>query len=257
MRLLTPVVNDSSGPNTPKKKRKNTMDTTMETMILLVGQFCSSLFLWIGIALLAERATISAFQKRFVQIFCALLFMVWLAATPLLAQSGFFRGVGIPLALVLTLLFGFVLMFSQTFRKLLTITPMHWIIGIQVFRVLGGIWLIGYAQGQLPSLFALPAGIGDTLTGLTAPLVAYWSYKNGKGARLIAYIWCTFGTLDLLDALTLANLSNSTALIGVLPFVLIPAFGVPRSLVLHGYTFWLLVKRRAEKAIRTEKAIQL
>ncbi len=183
--------------------------------------------------------------------------MVWLAATPLLAQSGFFRGVGIPLALVLTLLFGFVLMFSQTFRKLLTITPMHWIIGIQVFRVLGGIWLIGYAQGQLPGLFALPAGIGDTLTGLTAPLVAYWSYKNGKGARLIAYIWCTFGTLDLLDALTLANLSNSTALIGVLPFVLIPAFGVPRSLVLHGYTFWLLVKRRAEKAIRTEKAIQL
>jgi hypothetical protein len=246
-----------AGPNTPKKKRKNTMDTTMETIILLVGQFCSSLFLWIGIALLAERATISALQKRFIQIFGALLFLVWFAATPLLAQSGFFLGVGIPLTLVLTLIFGFVLMFSQTFRKLLAITPMHWIIGIQVFRVLGGIWLIGYAQGQLPGLFALPAGIGDTLTGLTAPLVAYWSYKKWKGARLIAYVWCTFGTLDLLDAITLANLSNSTALLGVLPFVLIPAFGVPRVLVLHGYTFWLLVKRRAEKAIRTEKAIQL
>ena len=232
------------------------MNTTMETIILLVGQFCSSLLLWVGIALLAERATISAFQKRFVQIFCALLFLVWFAATPLLAQSGFFLGVGIPLALVLTLLFGFVLMFSQTFRKLLTITPMHWIIGIQVFRVLGAMWLIGYAQGQLPGLFALPAGIGDTLTGLTAPLVAYWSYKKWKGARLIAYIWCLFGTLDLLDAITLANLTNP-ALIGVLPFVLIPAFGVPRSLVLHGYTFWLLVKRRTEKVIRTEKAIQL
>jgi len=102
------------------------MDTTMETMILLVGQFCSSLFLWIGIALLAERATISAFQKRFIQIFGALLFLVWFAAIPLLAQRGFFRGVGIPLALVLTLIFGFFLMFSQTFRKLLTITPMHW-----------------------------------------------------------------------------------------------------------------------------------
>ena len=232
------------------------MNTTMETIILLVGQFCSSLFLWIGIALLAERATISALQKRFIQIFGALLFLVWFAATPLLAQSGFFRGVGIPLALVLTLLFGFVLMFSHTFRQLLTITPMHWIIGIQVFRVLGGMWLIGYAQGQLPGMFALPAGIGDTLTGLTAPLVAYWSSKNGKGARLIAFIWCLFGTLDLLDAITLANLSNS-ALIGVLPFVLIPAFGVPRALVLHGYTFWLLGKRSVEKAIRTEKAIQL
>jgi hypothetical protein len=86
--------------------------------------------------------------------------------------------------------------------------------------------------------------------------VAYWCYKNGKGARLIAFIWCLFGTLDLLDAITLANLTNP-ALIAVLPFVLIPAFGVPRSLVLHGYTFWLLGKRRTEKAMRTEKAIQL
>ena len=145
-------------------------------------------------------------------------------------------------------------MFSQTFRKLLTITPMHWIIGIQVFRVLGGMWLIGYAQGQLPGLFALPAGIGDTLTGLTAPLVAYWFSKNGKGAQLIAFIWCLFGTLDLLDAITLANLTNP-ALIAVLPFVLIPAFGVPRSLVLHGYTFWLLGKRRTEKAIQLSRGI--
>jgi hypothetical protein len=243
-----------AGPHTPKKKRRQTMNTTMETIILLVGQFCSSLFLWIGIALLAERATISAFQKRCIQIFGALLFLVWFAATPLLAQRGFFRGVGIPLALVLTLLFGLVLMFSPTFRKLLTITPMHWIIGIQVFRVLGAMWLIGYAQGQLPGMFALPAGIGDTLTGLTAPLVAYWFYKNGKGARLIAFIWCLFGTLDLLDAITLANLTNP-ALIAVLPFVLIPAFGVPRSLVLHGYTFWLLGKRRTEKAIQLSRGI--
>jgi len=147
-------------------------------------------------------------------------------------------------------------MFSQTFRKLLTVTPMHWIIGIQVFRVLGGIWLIGYAQGLLPGVFALPAGIGDVTTGLTAPLVAYWFYKQGKGARLIAFIWCLFGTLDLLNAITLANLSNAIAL-RALPFVLIPAFGVPRALLLHGYTFWLLGKSRAEKAIRTKKAIQL
>ena len=134
---------------------------------------------------------------------------------------------------------------SQTFRKLLSVTPMHWIIGIQVFRVLGGIWLIGYAQGLLPGAFALPAGIGDVTTGLTAPLVAYWVYKQGKGARLIAFIWCLFGTLDLLNAITLANLSNATALRD-LPFVLIAAFGVPRSLLLHGYTFWQFGKKRPE-----------
>ena len=226
------------------------MNTTMETVTLLLGQFFSSLFLWIGIALIAERAAITAFQKRFIQIFGAVLFIAWYAATPLLAQRGFFRDNGIALAMALTLIFGSVLMFSQTFRKLLAVTPMHWIIGIQVFRMLGGIFLIGYVQGQLPGLFALPAGIGDFITGITAPFVAYWYYKNGKRARLIAFIWCLFGTLDLLDAITLGNVANAIPMIGVLPFVLIPAFGVPRSLVLHGYTFWLLAKRRTEKAIQ-------
>jgi hypothetical protein len=114
--------------------------------------------------------------------------------------------------------------------------------------------LDGYhVQGVLPGNFALPAGIGDTLTGLTAPVVAYWVYKQGKGARLIASLWNIFGTLDLLNALTLGALANlhvqtepAAALLAALPFVLIPAFGVPRGLLLHGYTFWLLGKRRTE-----------
>ena len=234
--------------------------TTLETIILLVVQFFGSLLLWIAIALLAERATITVFQKRCIEIFCAVLLLVWYAATPFLALRGFFAEGGLTLVLVLTLIFGFVLMFSKTFRKLLDITPMHWMIGFQVLRVFGVTWLIGYAQGLLPATFAIPAGIGDTLTGLTAPLVAYWYYKKWKGARLIAFIWCLLGSLDLVNAITLANVAHATAAIAVLPFVLIPAVGVPRFLVLHGYTFWLLGKRRTAKAIqprRTAKAIQL
>jgi hypothetical protein len=228
----------------------------METIMLGI-QFFSNLLLWIGISLVAERATISTFQKRFVQMMSAMLFIAWFAAIDLLAQSGFFRAnVAVLLVFLLTAIFGFSLFFSQTFRKLLIVTPMHWIIGIQVFRVIGGVFLVGYVQGQLPGLFALPAGIGDVLTGITALLVAYWSYKNGKGARLIAYIWNSFGVLDFVDALTLGALASfirvepTTALLGVLPFVLIPAFGVPRSFLLHGYTFWLLGKGRAEKKIQ-------
>src|SRR6516164_9057442 len=30
-----------------------------------------------------------------------------------------------------------------------------------------------YFQGELPGVFAIPAGVGDVLTGLFAPLVAY------------------------------------------------------------------------------------
>jgi hypothetical protein len=250
MRHPTNVVNFSSGLHPPKKKRKNMMET-----IIHGTTFLSLLLLWIGIALVAERANISVFQKRFVQITSAMLFIAWFAAIDLLAQNGFFRINGaVLLVFFLTTIFGFSLFFSQTFRKLLAVTPMHWIIGIQVFRAIGGVFLIGYAQGLLPGLFALPAGIGDVLTAITALVAAYWSYKNGKGARLLAYIWNWFGVLDFVDALTLGTLASfirvepTTALLGVLPFVLIPAFGVPSSFLLHGYTFWLLGKRRTKTA---------
>ena len=216
-------------------------------------QVVASLLWWLGISLLAERANISTTQKRSVQIASALLLGAWLAIVYLLAQSGFFQASGAIVFAFLPAILGIFLFFSPTFAKLLSVMPMHWIIGIQVFRVLGGVFLIGYAQGLLSGNFALPAGIGDVLTGITAPLVAYWSYKNGKGARLVAYLWNIFGTLDLVDALTLGALANlqvntepTAALLGALPYVLIPAFGVQRSLLLHGYTFWLLGKGRTK-----------
>jgi len=151
------------------------METFMLGTILAV-QFFAVLLLWIGIFLVAERAHISTFQKRFVQITSAILFIAWFTTIYLLAQNSFFRATeGIPLALIFPLIFGLFLFFSQTFRKLLIVTPMHWIIGFQGYRVLGGVFFIWYMQGQLPGLFALPAGIGDVLTGITAPVVVYWS----------------------------------------------------------------------------------
>jgi hypothetical protein len=226
----------------------------MET-IILGTQFFANLLLWIGLSLVAERAPISALQKRFVQITSAMLLIVWLAAIYLLAKHSFFLVTGaIPLVLIIPLVGGFFLFFSQTFKKLLSVTPMHWIIGFHVFRVLGSLLLIGYMQGSLPGIAALPGGIGDVTTGLTAPLVAYWFYKKGKGARLLAYIWNSFGALELINALTIGILAQTplmksdpkAALLGALPFVLFPAFTLPRSLLLHGYTFWLLGKRRTE-----------
>jgi len=227
----------------------------METIIL--GTQCFVIFvLWIGISLVAERAPISTYQKRFVQMTSAVLLIAWLVAIYLLAENRFFLVTGtIPLAILVPFTVGFFLFFSQTFRKLLSVTPMHWIIGFQVFRVLGTLLLIGYVQSLLPGIAALPGGIGDVVTGLTAPLVAYWFYKKGKGARLIAYIWNSFGVLELANAVTLGILAQTplikagpiAAHLGVLPFVLFPAFTTARSLLLHGYTFWLLGKRRTEK----------
>jgi hypothetical protein len=88
----------------------------------------------------------------------------------------------IPVALVTTLLLGYLLLLSPTFRRIVAVVPQQWQIGIQPFRVLGGMWLIRYFAGELPGLFALPAGIGDVATGLLAPFVAY-AWYSGKPMR--------------------------------------------------------------------------
>lgn len=42
------------------------------------------------------------------------------------------------------------------------------IVALQVFRIIGGVFIIEMARGHLPPIFALPAGIGDICTGLLA-----------------------------------------------------------------------------------------
>jgi hypothetical protein len=70
------------------------------------------------------------------------------------------------------------------------------------FRVLGGVFIVRYLQGEIPGFFAIPAGVGDLLTGIFAPLVAYWLYSGKSYARGAAIAWNLFGMADLVDAVT-------------------------------------------------------
>lgn len=51
-----------------------------------------------------------------------------------------------------------------------------------VFRIAAVAFLITLALGHLPALFALPAGLGDIVTGIAAPLVAR-KLARGTGRR--------------------------------------------------------------------------
>jgi hypothetical protein len=46
--------------------------------------------------------------------------------------------------------------------------PATWLVALQVYRVLGAVLLVNWARGAAPGIFALPAGIGDVITGLLA-----------------------------------------------------------------------------------------
>ncbi|MCD2191809.1 hypothetical protein LQ327_00185 [Actinomycetospora endophytica] len=107
------------------------------------------------------------------------------------------------------------------------------------FRIAGVGMLLMMALGELPALFALPAGLGDIATGLAAPLVAL---RPAQGTGRRRALWFNrLGTLDLIVAIILGALTSfqlvtvtpvNTA-ITELPLALIPTSAVPLLLVLH------------------------
>jgi hypothetical protein len=122
--------------------------------------------------------------------------------------------------------------------------PQPWIVGVQLYRALGVVFLILYAAGRLPSLFAWPAGGGDIAIGLCAPVVglAYaWAPREAVG---LVRAWNVLGILDLVVAVTTGFLTTpslispidvhpTSELMTMLPMVLIPVYLVPLSIVLH------------------------
>ena len=218
------------------------------TMVLVVSSTLAWVGFYVGIRALPGA---TARQSRWI-IGSVVVAAAWLLGVFLLGGAG--NDVlppRIPVALGATLLVGYLLLLSPTFRRIIAAVPQHWLIGIQVFRILGAVWLVSYFAGGLPGLFALPAGIGDVATGLVAPFVAYAWYRGKPYARSAAIAWNLFGMADLVNAVVLATLTGAGASI-VFPLVLIPAYGVPRSLLMHSYSLIRLLRRTSEQPQRAE-----
>jgi hypothetical protein len=146
---------------------------------------------------------------------------------------------------------------SESVARLVSAIPLHWLVAAQVYRVMGGIFLVLWAAGRMPWQFALPAGIGDVTTGIVAVVVAALLARNAIGAHRATYVWCLFGIADLVVAITMGAMTSPgrphllafdapNLLISSYPLVMIPTFGVPLALMLHGLV--LLRLRRGAAA---------
>ena len=217
------------------------------TLILLqtVIQSISSTLYWVGFYLGIRALPGDDWRRQRWAIGSAMILTAWLVGIMLLAASGFFRpdAQRIPAALLMTLAAGYLLFLSPTFREIIAGIPQHWLIGIQTFRVLGGVFLVRYFQGELPGLFAIPAGVGDVLTGLFAPVVAYWWFAGKPYARGATIAWNLFGMADLVNAVAIGWLTGGGGGGIVFPIVLIPIYAVPRAFLVHSYSLIGLLRK--------------
>ena len=201
--------------------------------------------LWLGI----QQTGFDAGTRARVWLAIALPFTAWLAVVWWLAVEGAFRARPgapvLPVAILLPVLIALpVLLRSERIGRLLDATPGSWLVGLQVYRIFGGIFLVAWSRGAMSGTFAVPAGAGDVFVGLLALPVAYLLHARAPAARGVAIAWNILGLVDFAIAIGIGILSapgplqvivpdRPNALIGTFPTVMIPAFAVPSSILLH------------------------
>ena len=218
----------------------------MSTNLLAVLIVATTASVVVAIFLVLWREGTSARDSR-VAAFSGIVLAAWATLTAVLARRGFFLQtdpdrlppVGVTLLLVLIVL-AVCLVAFPTLRRLLT-NQRHLIL-LNLWRLVGLVFLMLMANGQMPALWALPAGIGDVIVGVVAPWIAR-DVEMLQGRRR-AIIFNLFGMADLVVAVGLGTMTSpgpthvfqttpTSVLATQFPLALVPTFLVPLAFVLH------------------------
>jgi hypothetical protein len=212
--------------------------------IFIVALTVVQIAAYAGLIALAARQTTIATRTQFaVPLIVAALLAAWLGwamlavrepvVTPEPPPTGV-QNVGLLLKMGAFFSLGIAALFSsKSMRAICAAIPPAWLIGVQIYRVAGVMFLWPFlAFNALPTSFALLAGIGDILIGVAAPFVVLALLRKQPRARSYAVAWNYFGILDFFVAVTAAVLSQSTN-ISHFPLVIVPLFIVPVGLLAH------------------------
>jgi hypothetical protein len=183
----------------------------------------------------------------------------WLLLVATLAAVGFFSasvygtplvGIAFALPVIAVLLLR---ARSNTVRALITTIPLTMLVAVHVGRLLGVEFLLMQAAGRLPSTFAFEAGWGDIIVASASLPLAFAVQRRLRGWRAWVLVWNCVGVADLIAAVVLGAGSAagsptrfiyeepSSALMGTLPWFLIPGYLVPLYLVSHLAIFFRLL----------------
>jgi hypothetical protein len=192
-------------------------------------------------AIAAQRTSLSPKTKTIVPFVVAAFFASWLGIAVLVGDGTNFpisresRQAMSGLAALVPFLVAVIALFaSKNLRAINAATPSAWLIGIQTYRVAGIMFLYPFVTyAILPAGFGYPAGIGDAITGIFAPIVAWMVAQNRPHALKWAVAWNLFGILDLIVAPATALFFQARVL-NIYPLALVPLFlGPPLGIFTH------------------------
>lgn len=143
---------------------------------------------------------------------------------------------------------------STRVNALIQEIPSSWLVYIQSFRILVEIflWML-FARNIIPVQMTFEGSNYDILTGLSAPLVAYYTLSQNKWPRIVAVLWNFSGLLLVTNIFLVAFLSTpgpmrqffnepTNTIVAYFPFVWLPAFIVPFAYLMHILSIKQIIK---------------
>ena len=197
---------------------------------------------------------------------CGAVFLVWGAFMFWVCLSGAPRKLGLPGNLIVPLAWGLpsLILFWKRNWFLDRHLSQRWLIGLQLFRVIGGVFLIEMTRGNIPGIFAYPAGLGDILVGFVALGVLMIYRQSERVPRAGVLLVACIGVADFMSAFFFSVTSSPGPLqifhpavtnnMILFPTGMIPLFLVPYAIFFHTLSllnYWTF-ERQAASGTRLE-----
>ena len=214
------------------------LDAHFITVFIVVGSIMVTPFYVLGTYVFSDASPKKGLQiGTMFLIWGAFMFWVCLSDTP--RRLGLVGNLIVPISWLLPSL---ILLWKKDWFLSQQLSQ-KWLIGLQLFRVIGGVFLIEMTRGNIPGIFAYPAGLGDILVGLVA-LTVLLVYREGENIPK-AGIFLVFGlgVTDFLSAFFFGITSSQGPLqifhpainnnLILFPTGMIPLFLVPYAIFFH------------------------
>jgi hypothetical protein len=137
--------------------------------------------------------------------------------------------VGVPVGAVV------ILMISGHLKTWTAGVDPRWPAAVQLWRVVGAAFLFGWQSGELPSGFAIPAGVGDIATGLAALWFLAAVHRDSLTRRhLVSFTLLGIGDFAVA---VVTGVALSPANLEALPWILFPTLAVPFFAIFHAVSW--------------------
>ncbi|HSS86455.1 MAG TPA: hypothetical protein VLL30_22100 [Reyranella sp.] len=140
-------------------------------------------------------------------------------------------------------------------RQAMLSLPLPLMVGLNIGRVAGVLFLLLAAEGRLSGPFPYSAGWGDIIAGAVA-LPILWLMQETDRHTTAIHLWNAFGMADLVMAIGLGVTSAANSPLGIfrdgagseamqqLPWSFVPTVLVPLYMILHAI-IWVRLRRPA------------